>query len=340
MTSRCPKCGRNNYGDVRKCSFCGAPLTFIPGEEIKEVSEEDIQEKMATMKVERIRNPTLIFIGGIIGIVGFVMMLVMFLSIMFLVYSPSGIEAEYDSGAFSYKVSGGEQMVFGEITRVTAYEDTNWDQGINHGYQEFTAYEIDGDGSDNRILALREGSVNYESDVWVYSDKDLGSKGDRVLIKVESKGNDYGEERAVSPGYAPWGGRGYLSGWIWLMPGLTILIGGLLVFLMGIVGKADRSMERLMQDDKELRQQQLMLRQAAKKQMEEKEKQRQWQEGSITSQMDQPQPVMETAPPVAQQVDTVPQQPVNNPPMTQPAPQSPPADIPPPQGQPNYQPPQ
>jgi hypothetical protein len=284
-----------------------------------QISEEDIQEKMSKMKVERIRNPTLITIGGIVGIVGFVLMIVLYLSIMFLLYSPGSIEPSFDSGAFVYNVDGGEQMVFGEITRVTSFEDTKWDYGNNHGYEDYTAYEIDGDGGDDRVLALRESDVNYEDDVWVYSKEDLGSKGDFVLIKVESKTNEFGEERAVSPGYASWGGKGYRSGWIWLMPGLVILLGGLLVFLIGFIGKADRSMERLMQEDKELRQQQLMLRQAAKKQMDDKERQRQWQDGAPTS--PQPQPVQqpEQAAPVAQQI-----------PAAQPAPQP----------QPQFQPPQ
>jgi predicted nucleic acid-binding Zn ribbon protein len=307
LTSRCPKCGRNNYGDGKKCSFCGAPLTFIPGEEVPEVSEEDIQEKMSKMKVERIRNPTLYFVGGIIGIVGIVLMIVLYLLMMFLVYSSGGVDVEYEQGSFVYNVNGGEQMIFGEITRVTTYEDTEWGEGGNHGYQEYTAYEIDGDGSDRRVEALREGNVDYEADVWVYSDEDLGSSGDRVLIRVESKSNNFGEDRAISPGYAPWGGKGFRSGWIWLMPGLLIFLGGLAVFLIGIIGKADRSMERLLQEDKELRQQQLMLRQAAKKQMQEKERQKQWQEGGGPPPQQAggeqpPPPQRQPAPPVAQQV--------------------------------------
>lgn len=356
MTSRCPKCGRNNYGDVKKCSFCGAPLTFIPGEEVPEVSEEDIQEKMSKMKVERIRNPTLYFVGGIIGIVGIVLMIVLYLLMMFLVYSSNGVDVEYEQGSFVYNVDGGEQMIFGEITRVTGYEDTEWGEGGNHGYREYTAYEIDGDGSDRRVEALREGSVDYEADVWVYSEEDLGSKGDRVLIKVESKSNDFGEDRAISPGYAPWGGKGFRAGWIWLMPGLVIFLGGLVVFLIGIIGKADRSMERLLQEDKELRQQQLMLRQAAKKQMQDKERQQQWQEGGgpppqgppqqagVEQPPPQPQP-REPAPPVAQQVgDAQPRQPPQQS-QQQPAytqqqqgqPQQPPQGLP---QQPAYAPPQ
>ena len=282
--TRCAKCGRNNYGDVKKCSFCGAPLTFIPGEEIPTITEEDIQEKMSKIKVERIKNPILWGAGGIVAMAGIMVMILLFVVMMFIVYSPTGVEPEYTEGAWVYVVKGGEQMVFGKITRVTAAEDTNWDNNINHGYKNYTAYEINGDGVDNRVLALREGDVNIEPDVWVYSDKDLGEKGDRVLIKVESRANDFGEERAVSSGFAPWGGHGYRAGWIWLMPGLLTTLTGVVMFLVGFIGRADRSMERLLAEDKELRQQQLMLRQAAKKQMEEQERLRQWREGGISPQ--------------------------------------------------------
>ena len=278
MTSRCPKCGKNNYGDVKKCSFCGSPLTFIPGVEIvPEITQDDIQEKMDKMKVQRIRNPFMIFLGGIIGIIGVVLMITLYLSIMLLVYSPGSVEPVYEGGAWSYDVKGGEQMIFGEITAVTVYEDTAWDEGVNHGYEEFTAYEINGDGDDNRVHAFREGNVNYESSVWIYSDTDLGEKGDWVLINVESRPNMFGEERAISPGFAAWGGHGFISGWIWIVPGLLIGLTGLIMFLIGIIGKADRSMERLLAEDKDLRHQQIMLREAARKQMEQKEQQRQWQ---------------------------------------------------------------
>ncbi len=79
MTSRCPKCGRNNYGDVNKCSFCGSALTFIPGEVVPEVSEEDIQEKMSKMKGERLRNPMMMGIGGIVGTIGIVLLFVIYI---------------------------------------------------------------------------------------------------------------------------------------------------------------------------------------------------------------------------------------------------------------------
>jgi hypothetical protein len=338
VTNRCPKCGKNNYGDVKKCSFCGAPLTFIPGEEVTEISEEDIQEKMSKMKVERIKNPLLMGIGGIVGIIGLVLIFVIYLSIMFLVYSPSGVEPSYDLGAWNYNVDGGEQMIFGEITAITSSEDTNWDTGGDHGYLDYTAYEISGDGDDNRVLAYREGNVNYESHVWVYSKEDLGDEGDMVLIRVESKYNDFGEQRAVSPGYAPWGGKGYLSGWIWILPGLLIFLGGLAAFLIGFIGRSDRSMERLMSEDKELRRQQLMLREAARKQMEEKEKQRQWQEGGGL-----PQAAGQTQAqtPVPEAV----QQPVQQGGTPQAGyPSQPPSDMQPPQTEapptPQYQPPQ
>ncbi len=288
MTSRCPKCGKNNYGDVKKCSFCGSPLTFIPGVEVTEITQDDIQEKMDKMKVQRIRNPFMIFLGGIVGIIGVVLMITLYLSIMLLVYSPGGVEPVYESGAWSYNVKGGEQMIFGEITAVSTFEDTTWDEGVNHGYNEFTAYEINGDGDDNRVHAFREGNVNYESNVWIYSETDLGEKGDWVLIKVESRPNMFLEQRAVSPGFAAWGGHGFLSGWIWILPGLLIGLAGLIMFLIGIIGKADRSMERLLSEDKELRHQQIMLREAARKQMEQKEKERFWQDGTTMGEVSPP----------------------------------------------------
>lgn len=282
MTSRCPKCGKNNYGDVKKCSFCGSPLTFIPGDETPTVTEEDIQEKMSKMKVERIRNPMLMGIGGIVGTIGIVLFFIIYIVMMFAVYSPTSVEPSYENGAWSYSVNGGEQMIFGEITRITLHEDTRWGEGGNHGYQDYAAYEINGDGADNRVTALNAEDVNREPDVWVYSDENLGEEGDLVLIKVESKPNDFGESRAVFTDFAPWGHRTIFSGWIWVMPGFVIFLTGLGLFLVGAIGKADRSMERLMQEDKELRQQQIMLREAARKQMQQKEQQRQWQEGGLS----------------------------------------------------------
>jgi len=276
MSARCPKCGRNNYGDVRKCSFCGAPLTFIPGEEAPVVKEEEIQEKMAQIKVERIRNPFLIGAGGILAIIGIVLAVVLYLVVMFIVLSPTQVEPTYEDGAFHYIVPGGEEYIFGKITKTVEVDEIDWGTGGNHGYENHTAYEISGDGVDKRTIAFRDGKTAIEPDLWVYSDEELGENGDRILIKVVSKPNEFNEERAVSAGKAWWGGNGYLSGWILLVPGILLIIGGIVMAAVGFIGKADRSMERLLSEDKELRRQQLMLKEVARKQMEEKARQAQW----------------------------------------------------------------
>jgi len=64
MTTRCPKCAKINYGETAKCSFCGSSLKFTPGEEIPEVKEEDVKEKIKTIKAKRLRNPMQIGSGG------------------------------------------------------------------------------------------------------------------------------------------------------------------------------------------------------------------------------------------------------------------------------------
>jgi hypothetical protein len=253
---------------------------FIPGEEAPNVAKEDeIQEKLATMKVPRIRNPFLMGAGGMVSLVGILLAVVIYIVVMFVIFTPTDIDPVYDLGAWHYRMSDPEQYVFGEITRVVDDKDTPWEGG-DHGYYRVKAYEIAGDGVDNRVIAHRDGRVDKEADVWVYSKLDLGDKGDRVLIKVVSKPNELGEERAVATGAASWGSKGYLSGWIFLLPGSLLILIGISLAAVGFIGKADRSMERLFQEDKELRRQQLMLKEAARKQMAEKQKQAQWSDYS------------------------------------------------------------
>lgn len=253
---------------------------FVPGEEAPNVAKEDeIQEKLATMKVSRIRNPFLMGAGGMVSLVGLLLAVVIYIVVMFVLFTPTDIEPVYDLGAWHYKMNDPEQYVFGEITRTVDDKDTPWEGG-DHGYFRLKAYEIAGDGIDNRVTAHRDGRVEKEPDVWVYSREDLGEKGDRVLIKVVSKPNDLGEERAVATGPASWGSKGYFSGWIFLLPGILLIIIGIALAAVGFIGKADRSMERLFQEDQELRRQQLMLKEAARKQMAEKQKQAQWSDYS------------------------------------------------------------
>ncbi len=253
---------------------------FVPGEDATNVAKEDeIQEKLATMKVPRIRNPFLMGAGGMVSLVGVLLAVVIYIVVMFVLFTPTDIDPVYEMGAWHYRMSDPEQYVFGEITRVVDDKDTAWEGG-DHGYFKLKAYEIAGDGIDNRVVAHRDGRVDKEPDVWVYSKEDIGTKGDRVLIKVVSKPNELGEERAVATGPASWGSKGYLSGWIFLLPGVLLIIIGLVLVAVGFIGKADRSMERLFQEDQELRRQQLMLKEAARMQMAEKQKQAQWSDYS------------------------------------------------------------
>ncbi|MFW3145720.1 MAG: hypothetical protein ACMUIE_02785 [Thermoplasmatota archaeon] len=275
MATRCPKCGKNNYGDIQKCSHCGSPLVFIPGEEVPEITEEDIQEKMSKVKVQRIRNPLLIGAGGITAVVGFFLMILIFMIMMVAVFNPDSIKPYYND-AWHYEVPGGEEWIFGEITKEVTDEDTGW-QGDSAGYMKMTAYEINGDGVDNRANAHSTSNVNLEPHVWIYSAKDLGDRGDRVLVIVEAKPNEWGEMRAVATAEPVWGGKGWISGWVFTLPGLLVLLIGATLLTIGAVGKADRSMERLMEEDKELRRQQLMLREAARKKMAEQQRMQQWQ---------------------------------------------------------------
>ncbi|MBN1539522.1 MAG: hypothetical protein JW939_05205 [Candidatus Thermoplasmatota archaeon] len=272
MTNRCPKCGKNNYGDVQKCSFCGAPLVFIPGEEIPQVKEEDIQEKLSNMKVERIRNPVMIGGGGIVAVIGLFLAIALFLIFMIFVFSPSDVKPTMMSGSIHYEVPGGEEYIFGEITMIV--KDGLDAESKSYGYYEgYYAYEMEGDGKDHRS----EEDIEKEPDVWFYSNEKIGEVGDTILIKVRSEPNKLEELRAVNQGKAPWGGTGWiLSGWIFLLPGVLMLLIGVTISVIGIIGKADRSMERLMEEDKEFRRQQLMLREAARKQMEARQKQSQW----------------------------------------------------------------
>lgn len=336
MTNRCSKCGRNNYGDIKKCSFCGTPLVFIPGEEVPVISEEDVQEKMSKMKVPRIRNPFLIGSGGAITVVGFFIAVALFFIIMLFVYDPTDVEPYYDSG-IHYNVPGGEEYIFGEITLIKSDADARW-SGDSHGYEGWTGYEINGDGVDNRAEAIDKKQASIEGDTWVYAKDDIGEKEDKVLIKVVSKENDFRETRAVYDGKAPWGGSGWITGgWIFALPGLLITVTGGIMLTLGLVGKADRSMERLMAEDKELRRQQIRLREAARKKMEEQHKSQQWSSPT-------PDPGAQEQPPVQEQVPTaIPQEVMGAEPVS-PAPTQPEAQQPQvqqqPAGAPAYQPPQ
>jgi hypothetical protein len=276
MTSMCPRCGKNNYGDVQKCSFCGSPLVFIPGVEIEEISQEDIQEKMDKMKVSRIRNPFFIGAGGAVTVIGLFIAITVFLIIMLVVFDPGDVSPYYNDG-MHYGVPGGEEYIFGEITSIKAEDETYWVDDISHGYEGETAYEISGDGVDGRANAQDKKQSALEPDTWIYSDEEFGERGDRVLIKVSNEQNEYGEARAVYSNKAPWGGSGWFTGgWIFALPGILVTLAGGAMLITGIIGRSDRSMERLMEEDKDLRRQQIMLREAARKKMEEKHRSQQW----------------------------------------------------------------
>jgi hypothetical protein len=297
MTSRCPKCGKNNYGDLKKCSFCGAPLVFIPGEEIPQISEEDVQAKLSTMSVDRIRNPVLIGGGGIVAVIGIFFAIILFLIFMLWIFNPAHVEPYIDQGSMHYDIPGGEEYIFGEITLIV--KDGQDAQDQSYGYRaNYFAVEIEGDGQDKRERADDDVNTALEPDVWVYTEDKFGDVGDTVLIKVKSERNDFGEIRAVNQGKAGWGGSGWFSGgWIFILPGFLMFLGGAAISTVGLIGKADRSMERLMEEDKEFRRQQLMLREAARKQMEVQQRQQQWiSDGSGQPQPGQPAPMGEVQP--------------------------------------------
>jgi hypothetical protein len=290
LTTRCPKCGKNNYGDVKKCSFCGSPLVFIPGEDIPQISEDDVQAKLSAMKVDRIRNPLLIGGGGIVSVVGIFLAIILFLIFMVWVFSPSHVDPYIDQGSMHYDIPGGEEYIFGEITKKD--RDTSDAEVKSYGYKAgYYAYEIDGDGVDKRERADEDANTALEPDLWIYSEKNLGEDGDMVLVKVSSKTNDFNEVRPVTNGKAVWGGSGWITGgWIFLLPGFLLILAGIAILVIGLIGKADRSMERLMEEDKEFRRQQLMLREAARKQMEASQQQQEWASYS-GGEPGQPQPV-------------------------------------------------
>jgi hypothetical protein len=132
-----------------------------------------------------------------------------------------------------------------------------------------------------------------ESDCWVYSKEDLGSVGDWVMVKVEAKDNSFHETRAV---VSEKKGNGLLSGWLYLLPGIIIMLIGAVLLTLGIVGKADTSLERLLEEDKEFRKQQLAMMQAARKAAIEKQKQSTWApDHSLQAQPLQPVPVADAA---------------------------------------------
>ncbi|MGA1848897.1 MAG: hypothetical protein ACMUHB_06120 [Thermoplasmatota archaeon] len=319
MTTRCPKCGKNNYGDVQKCSFCGAPLVFIPGEEIPQITEDDVQEKLSHLKAERIRNPLLMGGGGIVAVVGIFLSIILFSVFMIWVFSPGDVTPYMDGGSFHYDVPGGEEYIYGEITKVT--EDGPAAEEQSYGYKSgYFAIEIDGDHVDKRKDAHEAGKTELEPSLWVYSQDKIGEEGDSVLLKVRSETNSFNEIRVVSEGKAGWGGSGWFSGgWIFLLPGFLLLLAGLAISIVGFIGKADRSMERLLEEDKEFRRQQLMLREAARKQMQVQQQQKQWSNyadpamgqvqpqpmegtdlpsgGEVPPQVPQPLPVQQDQPP-------------------------------------------
>ncbi|MDG6223906.1 MAG: hypothetical protein QCI82_00155 [Candidatus Thermoplasmatota archaeon] len=273
MATRCPKCGRNNYGDTAKCSFCGSSLKFTPGEDIPEIKEEDVQQKIKQVKAKRLRNPVHIATGGILMVIGAMLAVAVFLLFMFLIFSPGDISPSYERGAWHYEVPGGKEMVFGKITAKVTVTETKWPEGSNHGYMNHTAYEIGGNQLDTRADALKEGMVLVEPDAWVYSDIDLGDKGDWVLITVRTEQNSFGESRAVVEKKH---GNGLLSGWWLLLPGIILMIIGSVILTIALIGKPDTSLERLMEEDREFRRQQLAMMQAARKAAMEKQKQSTW----------------------------------------------------------------
>lgn len=269
MTTRCPKCGKNNYGDVDKCSFCGAPLKFNPEEEIPEIKEEDIQEKMSEIKVKRIRNPITIAVGGGIMLLGVLLAIIIFFVFMIGVFDSSSVEPEYSGGAYHFKVPGDEEYIFGEITAVVEVSGAE-----SHGFYNHTAYEIDGD-TNVRVDwedSITKDVMRKETDTFVFSERDLGEEGDMVLVKVESKDNFYGEIRAVDAGGYWWGGTGYGGGWILTIPGILVFLGGSVVLTIALIGKKDTSIDRLLEEDAELRKQKLALLQSARAQAMEKRK--------------------------------------------------------------------
>ncbi len=270
MTTRCPRCGKNNYGDGHKCSFCGSEMKILPGEEGEAIlTDADVQEKLSKLKGERIRNPYLIAGGGSMMVIGVVLAFIMFTVIMFIVFSPEDVEPSYDNGLWNYNVAG-EEYIYGEITKISEYEDSAWER--DHGYKDYDAYEIKGDQSDTRKSAHEDGRVEREPDLWVYSSKDLGNKGDMILIKVEIKQNELGEGRAV---YVddPWWGQ---SGWVFIFPGVLILITGAILLTIGLVGRTDKSIDRLLEEDAEFRRQQLNMIHAAKIKAQEEAKKSGW----------------------------------------------------------------
>jgi hypothetical protein len=332
MTARCPRCGKNNYGDLDKCSFCGSPLKFVPGQDIPEITEEDIQEKMSAIKLKRIRNPLTIGFGGGTMLVGAALAVILYLVVMLVLFSPNSVEPKYD-GAWHYDVPGGEEYIFGEITRVVTIKESEWDADSNHGYFNHTAYEINGDGVDHRKDALEKQDKGREPHTWVYSERDLGDEGDWVLLKVKSSPNFFMERRAVDTGKIWWGGSGFFSGWIFAFPGVLIFIAGAGILTFGLIGKKDTSIDRLLEEDAEFRHQQMALMQSARMAAMKQQQQTQWQMKSGAQPEGLQQPVPEGQPPAPAQ-----QQMPQGVPAQQPMAQPQPVPTPTPSGVPGAQP--
>jgi hypothetical protein len=245
-----------------------------------------------------------------VAVVGIFLAIILFSVFMIWVFSSDDVGPYMEGGSFHYEVPGGEEYIYGEITLVT--EDGMQAEEQSYGYKNgYFATEIDGDSVDKRRDAHEAGKTELEPSLWVYSEDKIGEKGDSVLIKVKSETNSFNEIRVVSEGKAAWGGSGWFSaGWIFILPGFLLLLAGVAISAIGFIGRADRSMERLLEEDKEFRRQQLMLREAARKQMQVQQQQKQWSTYTDPT-LSQPQP--QPAGGIDQAAGTEAQQPVPTP---------------------------
>jgi hypothetical protein len=177
--------------------------------------------------------------------------------------------------------------------------ESDWDIGGNHGYFNYTAYEINGDGVDHRKEAINQQSVEREPHTWIYSDRDIGKTNDYVLLKVRSEPNDFMERRAVDTGKVWWGGSGFFAGWIFALPGILIFFVGSGLLIIGFIGKKDTSIDRLLEEDAEFRKQQIALMQSARMSAMKQQKETQWHQMQSAQQAyppQQPLPDQQAAP--------------------------------------------
>ena len=253
---RCPHCGKNNYGDVTKCFSCGQDMKTATG---RAVVAKPMAPKSKTMK--RIRMPIFMIIGIAVAFLGLIST---FLPYFVLTASPTDFERDQngyfiDGAIFNYQ-PGDTREVRGEIT---------FKLKCNNGY----IYELKGSGSfksetgadlvgDKSYTSYTE-NAREDNDMTFWSeDGGLGNVGDTAYLEVKvmtdsSEAYVWLEDTESHP----------LMIKYFLIGPIFIIIGGL-IFLLGFIGKKDKSMEAYLESHPELKKGDIALSEYQKQQAE------------------------------------------------------------------------